>query len=62
MSSLADPQFAAASAVSATDVWVAGTLGAGGTASAPLIVHYDGTAWRLVVDAVVLQQAGADSP
>ena len=49
---LTAPQFVAASAVSPTDVWVAGTLGTGGTATAPLIVHFDGTAWRLAVDAV----------
>ncbi len=49
---LTNPQFGAASAVSPTDVWIAGTLGASGAPSAPLIVHYDGTAWHLVVDAV----------
>ena len=49
---LSAPQFAAASADSPTDVWVAGTLGPSGAPSAPLVVHYDGTAWRLVVDAV----------
>ncbi|HUK77770.1 MAG TPA: hypothetical protein VL117_09260 [Thermoleophilia bacterium] len=49
---LTDPQFGAASAVSPTDVWIAGSLGGSGAPSAPLIVHYDGTAWRLAVDAV----------
>ncbi len=58
----ANAQFAAVSALSPTDVWAAGTLGASGAATTPLIVHWDGTAWRPAVDAVVLQQAGADSP
>jgi len=49
---LTAPQFGAACAVSPTDVWIAGTLGTTGTATAPLIVHFDGTAWRLAVDAV----------
>ena len=37
---------------SSTDVWAAGTLTASGAASAPLIVHWDGVAWRPAVDTV----------
>ena len=48
----ATAQLGAISALSPTDVWAAGTLAARGAASAPLIVHYDGMAWRTVVDAV----------
>ena len=47
-----DAQFAAVSALSPSDVWAAGTLGAGGATSTPLIVHWDGAAWRPAVDAV----------
>ena len=48
----AGARLGAISALSATDVWAAGTLTARGAASAPLIVHYDGAAWRTVVDSV----------
>ncbi len=52
LSAGANAQFAAVSALSPSDVWAAGTLGAGGATSTPLIVHWDGAAWRPVVDAV----------
>ena len=52
LTAAAAAQFAAVSAQSPTDVWAAGSLGAGGATSAPLIVHWDGSAWRPVVDAV----------
>ncbi len=48
----AKAQFAAVSALSPTDVWAAGTLSDGDAASTPLVAHYDGTAWRPVVDTV----------
>ncbi len=48
----ATAQLGAISALSPTDVWAAGTLATRGAASAPLIVHYDGMAWRPVVDSV----------
>jgi hypothetical protein len=48
----ATAQLGAISALSPTDVWAAGTLATRGASSAPLIVHYDGMAWRPVVDSV----------
>jgi hypothetical protein len=48
----ANVQLGALSALSATDVWAAGTITAAGAPVAPLIVHFDGTAWRPAVDAV----------
>ena len=48
----ANAQFAAVSAQSPSDAWAAGTLGANGATSTPLIVHWDGSAWRPAVDAV----------
>ena len=47
-----DPQFGAVSALSSSDVWAAGTLGPSSASSAPLIVHWDGGAWRVAVDTV----------
>jgi len=44
-------QFSAVAAQSSTDVWLAGTTGVG-TSSAPLIVHWDGSAWTVAVDAI----------
>jgi hypothetical protein len=48
----ANTQFAAVSALSATDVWAAGTLGESGATSTPLVAHWDGVAWRPAVDTV----------
>ncbi len=48
----AKAQFAAVSALSATDVWAAGTLGQSGATSAPLVAHWNGLAWRPAVDTV----------
>ncbi len=48
----ADAEFAAVSALSPTDVWAAGTLGTDGLTSSPLVVHWDGVAWRPAVDTV----------
>ena len=45
-------QIGAVSALSPTDVWAAGTLGVSGASSAPLVVHWDGSAWSLAVDSV----------
>ena len=47
----ASAQFAGVSALSPTDVWAAGTLGTG-SASTPVVVHYDGVAWQPAVDTV----------
>jgi hypothetical protein len=52
LSGHANAQIGAVSALSATDVWAAGTLGPSSTTSTPLVVHYDGSAWRLAVDSV----------
>ena len=52
LSAAANAQFAGVSALSPTDVWAAGTLGAGGATSTPLIVRWDGSSWRPAVDAV----------
>jgi len=47
----ASVQFAAVSALAPTDVWAAGSVGRG-SASVPLVVHYNGVAWRPAVDSV----------
>jgi hypothetical protein len=52
LSGHANAQIGAVSALSPTDVWAAGTLGASGASSAPLVVHWDGSAWSLAVDSV----------
>ncbi len=48
----ANAQIGAVSALSPTDVWAAGTIGSGSATSAPLLVHFDGSAWSVAVDSV----------
>ena len=52
LSSRANAQIETVSALSSTDVWAAGTLGAGSATSAPVVVHWDGSAWAIAVDSV----------
>jgi hypothetical protein len=44
-------RFTAVAALSPTDVWLAGTTGLG-TASTPLVVHWDGATWQVAVDTI----------
>ncbi len=52
LSGRTNAQIGAVSALSPTDVWAAGTLGASSATSAPLVVHWDGSVWSIAVDSV----------
>jgi hypothetical protein len=51
VAALPNVQLGAVAAQSPTDVWIAGTTGAG-TSSTPLVVHWDGASWHVAVDTV----------